>query len=68
MGNHVAKSNICLERQSTISQFHFIENVWKTISLRAIKCAPNKRKARLFPCKMSSYTRIRKEVVKWFFE
>ena len=24
--------------------------------------------ARLFPCKMSSYTRIPKEVVKWFFE
>ena len=25
------------------------------------------KKTRLFPCKMSSYTRIRKEVVKWFF-
>ena len=29
MSNHVAKSNICLGRQSTISQFHFIENVSK---------------------------------------
>ena len=25
------------------------------------------KKTRLFPCKMSSYTRIREEVVKWFF-
>ena len=25
------------------------------------------KKTRLFPCKMSSYTNTRKEVVKWFF-
>ena len=25
------------------------------------------KKTRLFPCKMSSYTRIRKEVAKWCF-
>ena len=26
------------------------------------------KKTRLFPCKISSYTRIREEVVKWFFD
>ena len=25
------------------------------------------QKARLFPCKMSTYTRIREEVAKWFY-
>ena len=68
INNHVAKSNICLERQSTISQFHFIENV----SRKQHHCAQFNayqinKKTRLFPCKMSSYTRIREEVVKCFF-
>ena len=67
MSNHVAKSDICLERRSIISQFHFIENVSKTTSLRATKCVPNKQKTSSFPCKKSSYTRISEEVVKWFF-
>ena len=62
MGNHVAKSSICFKRQSTISQFHFIENVSKTLL-----CVPINQKPGLFPCKMSTYTRIREEVAKWFF-
>ena len=37
---------ICVsnDRESTISKFHFIENVPKTISLRTIKCVPIKQK------------------------
>ena len=68
MSNHVAKSNICLGRQSTISQFHFIENVSKKNHCAKLNAYQINKKTCLFPCKMSSYTRIREEVAKWFLD